>query len=195
MERAGEKEVWAVGAWPPFTQELQLSSGSHFWSWLELSFRDACAQPVPSWSRPWHDLQPNSSQQTCLAPLGCGWPCTRLTPDHGTCSLLLAWVPRDCALSARWFPPPALPITFHPCLAFPVEQLALAAPWLLGVGICTRDMQEHHSIAYNVDAELNEGMISETHSDSFSNAHKIWLCGRVNVSKSVSRSWKLLFKN
>lgn len=121
MERAGEKEVWEVGAWPPFTQELQLSSGSHFWSWPELSFRDACAQPVPSWSRPWHDLQPNSSLQTCLAPLGCGWPCTRYqadpwpwdllsSPGLGTTGLhLISEVVSPTCFAHHLPPPPCLP--------------------------------------------------------------------------------------
>lgn len=46
QKELGKKDLRGVGAWPPVIQELQLSSGPHFWSLPELSFRDACAQPV-----------------------------------------------------------------------------------------------------------------------------------------------------
>lgn len=65
-ERAGGK--WEVGGCPTITQEMQLSSGSHFWSLPEFSFRDACPSHVLGRSWPWLKLK--SSLQTSLAITG-----------------------------------------------------------------------------------------------------------------------------
>lgn len=58
--------------------------------------------------------------------------------------------------------PTCLAHHLEPLTCFPAERLGLAVPWLLTVAICIQDMQEHHSIAYNVEM-LNK--LSRTRDD------------------------------
>jgi len=152
-----------VGVCPPFTQELQFSSGSHFWSLPELSFRDACAQPC-TWQilslSCWLDLEPKSSLQTCLAITG-PWLFTVMGPA------LFSWLGHHGTVPWQRGDFPHLP-----CLSPSALDLSscgaatLVGPWLPAVGIRTQETQQvHHSTAYNADAELNyqaQGMTSET---------------------------------
>lgn len=197
-ERAGEKRPVRSGGLAPCHSgaavKLRLALLVLAWAKFQGCL---CPAHVPGRSQRWlDDLTLNLSHHCRLVwpSLGHGWP-RLLSSDMLSYPGLGGF---SCTLSVKWLPPPALPITFHPWLAFLRSSPLLLLPDSWQLVICIQDTQEYHSVAYNVNAELDyqaQGMTSEIQSDLFSNAQKIWLYDRVNVSESVSRSWKLLFKN